>query len=291
MDITYVREHPHLLRTLLKHQRIRETPVDGGSICRATRLTFDDGESLFAKQWPAGDPPPGFFHAEACGLRWLAETGTAAVPGVVVELPDLLGLVWVEHGNPTSKAAEHFGQSLAAMHRAGAPAFGAQWAGYHGSSPMDNTLDAGPWHVWYGQRRLAPYLRRSVDRGALSQDDIALVEKVIGKLDGLGDEPPSRIHGDLWPGNLLWGADGQCWLVDPAAHGGHRETDLAYLSLWGGAPHADRILAAYQEVWPLAGGWRERIPIHQLSMYLLHTALFGEAFASGVRQTASKCPH
>ncbi len=155
---------------------------------------------------------------------------------------------------------------------------------------MDNTLSDDPWHVWYSQRRLLAYLALSVDRKALTTQDAARVEQVISNLDGSWDEPPSRIHGDLWTGNLLWGADGQCWLVDPAAHGGHRETDLAYLRLWGGAPQLSRVIAAYLEAWPLAEGWEDRLGVHQLSMYLLHTALFGEAFASGVRDTLRGCP-
>jgi fructosamine-3-kinase len=155
---------------------------------------------------------------------------------------------------------------------------------------MDNTLDDGPWHRWYASRRLTPYLRRSVDAAALEPADVALVERVVDAIEDFGgDESPARIHGDLWPGNLLWGADGQCWLVDPAAHGGHRETDLAYLALWGGIPQLDRVLAAYQEVSPLAAGWQSRVPLHQLSMYLLHTAIFGAAFAPGVRDTAGDC--
>ena len=287
MDLAYVREHPQHLRTFLTHQRIRETPVEGGSICRASRLTFDDGESLFTKEWPSGNPPEGFFAAEASGLRWLAETQTVAVPEVLVQTDDLLGLAWVEPGEPTPQAAEHFGRSLAGLHRTGAAAFGAAWPGFHGSSPMDNTLHNGPWHTWYAERRLTPYLRASVDRQALNSADVSLVERVISAIGADGDEPPTRIHGDLWTGNLLWGADGQCWVVDPAAHGGHRETDLAYLQLWGGAPHFDRILGAYQEAFALADGWQERVKLHQLSMYLLHTALFGAAFAPGVRETAT----
>jgi fructosamine-3-kinase len=290
VDLAYLREHPHLLRTFLTHQRIRETPVEGGSICRAARLTFDTGESIFIKEWPKGEAPQGFFHAEASGLRWLAAAGAIAVPEVLVETADLLGLVWVEPGSPSRAAAEQFGRSLAAMHRAGADSFGAAWPGFHGSAPMDNTPSQDPWHIWYSQRRLNPYLKMSRDRGALTDPDVALVERVIAKLDGAGDEPPSRIHGDLWSGNLLWGADGRCWLVDPAAHGGHRETDLAYLRLWGGAPHLDAVIGAYQEFWPLREGWRERLPVHQLSMYLLHTALFGAAFAPGVRETTEACP-
>jgi hypothetical protein len=57
---------------------------------------------------------------------------------------------------------------------------------------------------------------------------------------------------------VLWG--GGCgWLIDPAAHGGHRETDLVMLALFG-APWLDRIVAAYDEAFPLADGWRERVP-------------------------------
>ena len=42
-------------------------------------------------------------------------------------------------------------------------------------------------------------------------------------------------------------------LIDPAAHGGHRETDLAMLALFG-APHLEEILAGYQEAHPLRDG-------------------------------------
>jgi fructosamine-3-kinase len=81
---------------------------------------------------------------------------------------------------------------------------------------------------------------------------------------------------------VLWGADGHGWLIDPAAHGGHRETDLATLALFGGAPYLDRILAAYAEVYPLMPGWRERFPLHQLHLLLVHTALFGGVYRTAV---------
>jgi fructosamine-3-kinase len=81
---------------------------------------------------------------------------------------------------------------------------------------------------------------------------------------------------------VLWSATGTGYLVDPAAHGGHRETDLATLALWGGVPYLDRILAGYQEVWPLAEGWRARVPLHQLHLLLVHTALFGGGYRTAV---------
>ncbi|HEX5596136.1 MAG TPA: fructosamine kinase family protein [Micromonosporaceae bacterium] len=298
MDLAYLRAHPQHLPTFLTHQRIRETPVSGGSICTASRLTLDDGNSVFAKSWPesAQSPAPeGFFGAEAAGLRWLRAAGAVPVPEVIVDLPDLLALEWVDPGTATPEAAERFGQELAALHRTGAPAFGSEWTGFIGSLPQDNAPSAGPWPAWFAEARLTPYLRRSADNGALSAADVTLVEQVIAKLDAYGGaEPPARIHGDLWPGNVLWAADGRAWLVDPAAHGGHRETDLAQLALFGGAPHLPLILDAYQQAWPLADGWQARVPVHQLHLLLVHTALFGGGYRDAVlgaaRAALRNCP-
>jgi fructosamine-3-kinase len=295
VDLAYLRAHPGQLATFLTHQRIRETPVRGGSICQARRLTLDDGSSVFVKSWPeavrrdgpAGSGvPAGFFAAEADGLRWLRDADAVPVPEVLAGRPDLLALEWIEPGEPTRAAAERFGRQLAALHRAGAPTFGAPWHGYIGSLPQDNTESTGPWAQWFVARRIEPYLRLSVDNGALSSTDAAVVERALSRLpEYAADEAPARLHGDLWPGNVLWGLDG-AWLVDPAAHGGHRETDLAQLALFGGAPYLDTILAAYRETWPLADGWRDRVPLHQLHLMLVHTALFGAAYRDVVLDRA-----
>jgi fructosamine-3-kinase len=302
VDLAYLRAHPEHLPTFLTHQRIRETPVSGG-ICTASRLTLDDGSSVFVKGLP--DPPPadearrnrlppapgrapqpalsGFFAAEAAGLTWLRDAGAVPIPELVAALDEMLVLEWIEPGEASPAAAERFGRELAALHRAGAPAFGADWPGYIGRLPLDNTPSPGPWPEWFAERRLHPYLRLSADRGALSTADVTLVEQLLSRIGEYGGtEPPARSHGDLWPGNLLWGDDGRAWLVDPAAHGAHRETDLALLGLFGKAPYLDRILAGYQEVWPLAGGWQDRVPLHQLYLLLVHTAMFGSAYRGSV---------
>ncbi len=299
MDLPYLRTHPEHLLTFLTHQRIRTTPVHGGSICVAERLTLEDGADVFLKTWPGGasasptavhvTAPPDFFAAEAHGLGWLREAAAVPVPEVLAVTDELLVLEWVEPGEPTPAAAERLGRDLAALHRAGAPSFGAPWPGYIGSLPLDNTAGAA-WPEWYAEHRLRPFLRRSVDNGALAPDTAAAVERVADRLPALAGpaEPPARIHGDLWPGNILWSAAGPAWLVDPAAHGGHRETDLALLELFGGAPYAARTLAAYQEAYPLADGWRERTGLHQLYLMLVHTALFGAAYAGAVRALADQ---
>lgn len=291
MDLAYLRAHPEHIPAFLLHQRIRETPVSGGSICCAQRLTLDDGNSVFAKT--LADAPDGFFAAEEAGLRWLRAAG-APVPQVITAQPKVLVLEWIDQAPPGAPAAERLGRDLAGMHRAGAQTFGAQTfgapaPGFIGTLPLDNTGSAGPWPEWFAERRLEPYLRLSADRGALSPADVAVVSRVLDQITdragAAGAEPPAPVHGDLWPGNLVWATD-RVWLVDPAAHGGHRETDLATLGLFGGAPLLDRILAGYQEVWPLADGWRTRVPLHQLHLLLVHTALFGAGYRDAVLAAA-----
>ncbi len=252
-------------------------PVGGGDICRAYRVRTGDGRTLFAKA--RDDAPAGFFAAEAAGLRWLAEGG-AAVPEVVARGEQVLVLEWVEPGAPSAAAAERFGRELAALHRAGAAAYGADRAGFIGPLPLDNT-PAPDWPAFYAERRVRPYLRLAADRGAVSADDRAAVEQVVTRVETLAGpaEQPARLHGDLWSGNVHWAADGRVWLVDPAAHGGHRETDLAMLQLFG-LPHLDTVLAAYGDALPPADGWQARVPLHQLHPLLVHAALFGGSYGA-----------
>jgi fructosamine-3-kinase len=290
--IGFVEEAPdlerlRLLPELIEHQRVRTTPVKASDFamplatsrpCRATaqRLTFDDGSHLFAKL--AEDAPPGYLAAEANGLRWLREATPAAVPLLYAD-DRLLVEPWIEPAPPTREHAEELGRELAAMHDAGAERFGAPWTGYIGETFMDNDPPGDSWGAWYAAKRIEPYLKPSRDNGALDAADVTAIETLAARLPELAGppEPPSRTHGDLWWGNVHWGAE-RAWLIDPAAHGGHRETDLANLRLWGGLPMLDAVLAGYAEVHPLAEGWEERTPLHHLFPLLVHTTLFGRAF-------------
>jgi fructosamine-3-kinase len=207
------------------------------------------------------------------------------VPEVLAAGRAALVLSMVRPGQATPEAAFGFGAGLARLHAAGAERFGAPWRGFIASLPLDNT--SGPqWPEWYASRRLLPYLRRAVDSGTLGPQDARLVEAVIDRIGSLAGpaEPPSRIHGDCWAGNVLW-SGGQGWLIDPAAHGGHRETDLAMLALFG-VPYLDRITAGYNDAVPLAAGWRDRIPLHQLHPLLVHACMFGASYRDAVRSAA-----
>ena len=222
--------------------------VSGGDICTAYRARTADGRTVFAKTHAR--PPRGFFAAEAVGLDLLRVTGGPSVPEVVAVGDDGLVLEWVAPGRPSVEAARAFGRALAVMHSASMPSFGAAADGFIGTLPLPNA-GAGDWCTFYVEQRVRPYL------GALTREQRHAVEQVCARIAELAGpaEPPARIHGDLWSGNLLWADDGQVWLVDAAsAHGGHRETDLAMLALFG-APYLDDMVAAYDDSSPLADGW------------------------------------
>ena len=265
------------------------SPVAGGDICTSTRLRLSDGRSALIKTRPHA--PADFFATEAAGLRWLAEavpSGGADVPEVLAVEDDCLVLGWVESGKSTPEAAERFGRALAATHAAGSPVFGCESGtdGYIGTLPMPQRT-APTWPEFFATRRILPYHKLARDRGNITETDATAVEGVVRRIVDLAgpDEPPARLHGDLWGGNLVWGADDRVWLIDPAAYGGHRETDLAMLALFG-APQLPRILDAYDEAAPLADGWHDRVPLHQLFPLLVHACLFGGGYGARAGEAA-----
>jgi fructosamine-3-kinase len=258
------------------------TVVRGGDVAAAFRVELDDGTPLFAKTHPS--PPPGFFTTEAASLSWLREADAVPVPTVVAvsdgsdSAPAFLILEWIEEGRPAASTERSLGASLAALHGAGAPSFGREDRRTTGSRGLPN--DPQPtWPAFYATCRLLPLAKLARDGGALSVAAIDRLERVAGSLERFDtDEPPARLHGDLWAGNRLVDATGGSWLIDPAAHGGHREFDLAMMRLFGGFS-AD-CFAAYDECHPLASGWEERVQLHQIAPLVVHAVKFGGGYVA-----------
>lgn len=234
---------------------------------------------------------------EVAGLRWLAEAGGAPVAQLVRVGPTWLETLRLAHSSPTPDDAARFGRTLAATHAAGAPWWGAPPPGTTVGllAGLDAPVASHPRWASFGEffaeARLEPYLRAA---RALDSTGRAVVARAIERIaaGGIDAAQPglcrssgatvARIHGDLWGGNVVWAAQSDRvvgTLIDPSAHGGHAETDLAELGVFH-TPHLDAILAGYQEVSPLADGWRERVPAHQLHMLLVHVVLFGSSYAS-----------
>lgn len=270
----------------------------GGDINDAYRAETSS-DSIFVKTSDAAQP--GMFSDEAAGLEWLGEPGGVAVPRVIGvcdgdDAPRLLALEWIDRGHLDAKGEEALGRGLAQIHSAGAPEFGATpvLGGGYANAPMRfNELSLSnetrpTWAAFYAENRVLPLAYASHLRGELHAGDIELFEHVCARLPELvgPEEPPARTHGDLWSGNILPAADGTPYLIDPVAHGGHREVDLALLTVFGGP--GQRCFDAYDEVFPRAEGHEDRTQLWQLAMILLHVYLFGGSYSAQARAIAQK---
>ncbi|MFN8112636.1 MAG: fructosamine kinase family protein [Solirubrobacterales bacterium] len=271
--------------------------VAGGDINDAWQLRLADGTEAFLKT--RADARRGEYELEAAGLAWLGEPeGGLPVPAVLAVVDEdghrALILEWVEEGRLGGGGEEELGAGLAHLHAAGAEAFGAlppdapevplRFGGVE--LPGEAGGPGATWAQHYGVRieRLAS---EAAGAGRLDERSAAAIAAVVGRIDTLcgPDEPPARVHGDLWSGNVLAAADGRPWLIDPAAHGAHREIDLAMLRLFGSV--SARTLAAYEEVLPLAPGHEERVSLWQIQPLLVHAILFGGSYGAAAGRAAA----
>lgn len=269
--------------------------VGGGDFARAFRaeLSADqcngkqsNGKQIFVKTHQ--DPPAYFFSTEAAGLEWLRASGNVNVPKVlaVSDDPPFLAMEWVDIGAEMPGTENHFGRELAQLHRSKFDCFGRPDGRTTGSQAVPN-LACDSWTQFYATRRLLPLAKMAYDKNALSKSCIREVEKIAGKLGefGAADEAACLLHGDLWAGNRVIDTHGKSWLIDPAAHGGHREFDLAMMRLFGG--YGQACFDAYQETYPLQSGWEDRVALHQLAPLIVHAIKFGSSYAAATENAVS----
>ncbi len=275
---------------------VRSQRVGGGDINDAWLLELEDGSRAFLKS--RADAPADEYGSEAAGLAWLSEAGGLPVPEVlaIVDEPGVLALAlqWIEPGRlGPAEGEEELGRGLAVLHQAGAPSFDALPPGSPRRQlrfggvvlPLDAVAEGSTWAAHYATR-LELLAGVALDRGRIDSGTAAAVSLVADRVDALAGppEPPARVHGDLWSGNVHAGADGRPWLIDPAAHGAHRELDLAMLRLFGTI--SETTLAAYEDVVPLAAGHEDRIALWQLQPLLVHAILFGGSYGGAVGRAA-----
>ncbi|HLS43949.1 MAG TPA: fructosamine kinase family protein [Ornithinicoccus sp.] len=242
-----------------------------------SRTTTPDGRAALTKR--RANAPPLFFEREAVGLRALAHAG-ARVPEVLDVTETSITVGWIEHRAAREDASteERFGQELAMLHRTTGERYGSvdgEPTAYLGACPVDLT-PTDTWHESWVERRVVPLARAAAAQGLLDPRAVLLAEMITP--EHLGPvEPPTLVHGDLWSGNRLVDRHADSWLIDPCAHYGHREVDLAMMRLFGG--FGEGAFAAYVEAFPPAEGWRERVAVYQSVPLLVHAILFGGSYA------------
>lgn len=252
--------------------------VAGGDTCQAFHLPGAPGGPLFLKM--RKDAPPNFFACEARGLAAIAATKTIRVPEVVAGGKDFLLLEFIPLGAMDTSCWLACADALARLHSCSAPHFGFHEDNYCGATPQPNpSCEDG--YEFFARARLGHQATLAAARGLLTAGEEAAVHRIGEHLaEWIPVQPPSLLHGDLWAGNICAAQNGTPVLVDPAAHWGWGEVDLAMMELFA-APNRF-FLDCYREHRPQAPGWEERVPLYNLYHLLNHLNLFGQQWHSSV---------
>jgi len=258
---------------------VASRPVGGGCINSGARLRTASGQTFFLKT--NRQTPEDMFAREAEGLGALAEADGPRVPRPLLYGPDFLLLEDLAPARRRDDYWEVFGQQLAALHMFTNDRFGFHHDNYIGSMPQPNPWTADGYE-FFSQHRLLFQARLAHERGMMGKDEVQQVENLCARLEDLiPSQPASLVHGDLWSGNAITDADGQPAIIDPAAHYGWAEAELAMTALFGAFP--EDFYRSYQQVRPLDQGYRERFAIYNLYHLINHVNLFGGGYLGQVR--------
>lgn len=271
--------------------------LSGGDINTAAQVFSSEG--VFFVKWNLtgaytadlqGEEQPDPFEVEARGLNLLRQTDTLRIPQIIgygqQADKSYLILEYLDSGTPQKTYWETLGQSLALLHSHTQPQFGLSYANYIGSLPQTNTLTTNG-NEFFFTHRLLPQAGMALYKGLLSKQTYDALFRLRDRLpDLLPNERPALLHGDLWSGNVMVTEDGWPALIDPAVYYGYREADLAFTKLFGGFDQ--RFYDAYDEAFPLADGFSERVALYNLYPLLVHVNLFGSGYVSGVERILNR---
>jgi len=243
----------------------------GGDLGGATRLDLADGRRIVAKQ--GADAA-----AQGAMLTALRSAGAPA-PLVLHCAGELLLMEHIEaDAGPSPDGWRDLAGVLELLHSPKERRYG--WSVDHCFGPVRiaNREDDSWVHFW-GENRLAvhaPHVGPVTGRR---------LEALAGRLgDRIPDHPPvALLHGDLWGGNILYAGGRVAALIDPACYYGHREVDIAMLTLFDHPPEEFFAQIA------LDPGWRERLPVYRLWPLLVHLRLFGGAYRGSVDRALTAC--
>lgn len=254
-----------------------------GNFNLAARVETDLG-TYFVK-WNQGDHA-GMFESEARGLDLLRGPAVLHIPTVhgAGERPGgaYLVLEFISAGMQSGEYWPDFGRKLAQLHHQTAPQHGLDFDNYIGALPQKNEwMPNGV--QFFVENRLRIQAGRGLYEGKISTALFEQLQAFFERIPSLlPEEAPALLHGDLWSGNVMTGPEGRVVLVDPAAHYGLRESELAFTTMFGGFDES--FYAAYAEAFPLEPGFAERIPIYNLYPLLVHVNLFGGGYLTAVER-------
>jgi fructosamine-3-kinase len=222
---------------------------------------------------------------EAEGLERLASALDDAgvtdvgVPHVYRVNETELEITAIRSSGASDRAREVLGEGLAKMHALRQEAYGWGRDNYIGLAPQSNRW-CDNWGEFFVRDRLGYQVSRIRDASQRSR-----FEKVLDEHGGVLTEwlnahcdHPSVLHGDLWNGNVLYGADGP-WLIDPAVYCGDREADIAMTEMFGGFGEA--FYRAYDTQYPRTPVYGVKREVYNLYHYLNHYNLFGGGYLGG----------
>jgi fructosamine-3-kinase len=264
------------------------TSLGGGSINEAYRLETDSG-TYFLKHNKAS-AYPAMFEKEEKGLQVLRDAGELKVPQVIATGSSgdeaFLLLDYIESAPKQNDFWQHFGASLAKLHKHRGEYFGLDHDNYIGSLSQYNHPHPD-WISFFAEERLERQARIARNSGLIGRTTLSALERLYRRLpDIFPEEAPALIHGDLWNGNFMTGEDGHACLIDPAVYYGHREMDIGMSKLFGGFD--PEFYKAYNEEYPMEKGWERRADICNLYPLLVHVNLFGLGYVGEVNSILMK---